>query len=435
MSEQTPSPDNNSHVVSPYQPYAGRETLFARLQQHILDPTHRNAVVITGQRHMGKTATVIEFTRIFSDPILPVLVMPDNIAVPFNTENLVHLLVERINSILAEQDFSLERVPALEDRLQSETTDEDTEETEAEVEVEVEETPPISEIAWFMDVYIPEVIAIIRPHRRLVWLFDDALYLNTGNDDTIGYLHDLLIQEHQLAIILTMDTQDDTALTGLQPLVDPVRVERLQPLSAEDARTLMDLYVPEVDDGLLSKIVTASGGYPQLTKWFAHAFAETPNASFETLRQTVYQQSDEPFRDLWQLLTRDERLVLTAITSLIYADPIKPVNAKRIESWLVETDYLLDIIAINAALRGLDYRHVVSYQEDGGIKLTVGLMQKWLLEQARLDAPATRVSDRIPWQVAIVIVGVIIVLLLALLLLPPQFVVPESVVPTATLVP
>ncbi|MEL6309673.1 MAG: hypothetical protein AAFQ52_16145, partial [Chloroflexota bacterium] len=325
-------------------------------------------------------------------------------------------------------DFSLVRVPELEDSLQSDDSDEES-------ETEPDEKPAISTIAWFMDVYMPEVMAIIRPHRRIVWLFDDALFLNTGNDDTIGYLHDLLAQESQLAIILTMDTEDDAALSGLQPLVDPVRVERLQPLSVEESNALIDLYVPEIDDSLLEKIVTASGGYPQLVRWFAEAHAQNTNTIYETLRQTVYKQSDEVFRDLWQLFTRDERLVLTAIASLIYNDPIKPVTAKRIESWLVETDYLLDIVAINAALRGLDYRHVVSYQEGGGIKLTVGLMQKWLLEQARLDETATRVGDSIPWQVAIVIIAVIVLLLLALLLLPPQFVLPESVVPTATLVP
>ncbi|MEL6310126.1 MAG: hypothetical protein AAFQ52_18450, partial [Chloroflexota bacterium] len=96
MSEQTPPPDNSTHAVPTYQPYAGRETLFARLQQYILDPTHRNAVVITGQRRMGKTATVLEFIHIFNDPILPVLVMPDDVHPTFNTENLVHLLVARI---------------------------------------------------------------------------------------------------------------------------------------------------------------------------------------------------------------------------------------------------------------------------------------------------------------------------------------------------
>ncbi|MEO1164646.1 MAG: hypothetical protein AAFV98_12730 [Chloroflexota bacterium] len=429
MSEQTPPPNNTTHVVQTYQPYAGRETLFARLQQYILDPTHRNAVVITGQRRMGKTATVREFTRIFSDPILPVLVMSDDVQPTFNTENLVHLLVARINAILDEHDFSLVRVPELADSLQSEASNDEEGETEP------DEKPVLSTIAWFMDVYVPEVMAIIRPHRRIVWLFDDALFLNTGNDDTIGYLHDLLAQESQLAIILTMDTEDDAALSGLQPLVDPVRVERLQPLSVEESNALIDLYVPEIDDSLLEKIVTASGGYPQLVRWFAEAHAQNTNTIYETLRQTVYKQSDEVFRDLWQLFTRDERLVLTAIASLIYNDPIKPVTAKRIESWLVETDYLLDIVAINAALRGLDYRHVVSYQEGGGIKLTVGLMQKWLLEQARLDETATRVGDSIPWQVAIVIIAVIVLLLLALLLLPPQFVLPESVVPTATLVP
>ncbi|MEL6404080.1 MAG: hypothetical protein AAFR81_06935 [Chloroflexota bacterium] len=429
MSEQTPPPNNTTHVVQTYQPYAGRETLFARLQQYILDPTHRNAVVITGQRRMGKTATVREFTRIFSDPILPVLVMSDDVQPTFNTENLVHLLVARINAILDEHDFSLVRVPELADSLQSEASNDEEGETEP------DEKPVLSTIAWFMDVYMPEVMAIIRPHRRIVWLFDDALFLNTGNDDTIGYLHDLLAQESQLAIILTMDTEDDAALSGLQPLVDPVRVERLQPLSVEESNALIDLYVPEIDDSLLEKIVTASGGYPQLVRWFAEAHAQNTNTIYETLRQTVYKQSDEVFRDLWQLFTRDERLVLTAIASLIYNDPIKPVTAKRIESWLVETDYLLDIVAINAALRGLDYRHVVSYQEGGGIKLTVGLMQKWLLEQARLDETATRVGDSIPWQVAIVIIAVIVLLLLALLLLPPQFVLPESVVPTATLVP
>ncbi|MEO0598756.1 MAG: hypothetical protein AAF126_21785, partial [Chloroflexota bacterium] len=208
MSEQTPPPNNTTHVVQTYQPYAGRETLFARLQQYILDPTHRNAVVITGQRRMGKTATVREFTRIFSDPILPVLVMSDDVQPTFNTENLVHLLVARINAILDEHDFSLVRVPELADSLQSEASNDEEGETEP------DEKPVLSTIAWFMDVYMPEVMAIIRPHRRIVWLFDDALFLNTGNDDTIGYLHDLLAQESQLAIILTMDTEDDAALSG-----------------------------------------------------------------------------------------------------------------------------------------------------------------------------------------------------------------------------
>jgi hypothetical protein len=103
----------------------------------------------------------------------------------------------------------------------------------------------------------------------------------------------------------------------------------------------------------------------------------------------------------------------------LYDDPLSSIDAARIEGWLVETDYPLDTTAINAALRSLEYREIVS-STPSGLAITAGLMQTWLLEHARLsDTPsvAPKAQALAPvwrWLIVVVIVVVIGLLLIGL---------------------
>ena len=89
----------------------------------------------------------------------------------------------------------------------------------------------------------------------------------------------------------------------------------------------------------------------------------------------------------------NERLVLTAITDLIFEDPLDKISVPLLQTWLTDTDYPLDTTAILSALRSLEYNEIVTGMPDA-IVLTSGLMQTWLLENARLQNKNAKPASR-----------------------------------------
>jgi len=407
MTEMT-SPSQHDSI-----PFAGRQAIYARLQQQILDPPHRHAIVFTGHAGMGKTTLLKQFLTVFDDPILPVFTSLSETKFG-NEEALLQELIDGINALLFEYNFSLSRVPQLDADNDSTVLD------------------------WFSESYLPEVQRIIRPHRRIVWLLDDAEKLGQY-EHFAGYLHGLLKANPQFSIILATRTDFEETLTDLQPLVDPVIAERIHRLNGEESADLIRQYAPGIDDTITEKIFTATGGHPRLLARYGqslqgHRAEYSDSDAFERAKSDVYDASHEDFREIWLKLSRDERLVLTAIASLIYDDPIQNVTPERIEAWLVETDYLLDIVTINAGLRGMDYQDIVSHRQNDGIKLTMGLMQQWLLEQARLESGNAIQRGQLPLRLVIIVVVVIVLILLVMFfVIPPQYLDGGSGVPTATL--
>ncbi len=405
-----PDASDNQHVF-----VAGRDSIYARLQQKILDPSDRHAIIFTGHDGMGKSILLQHFSTIFDDPFLSILTpLADQQFLTHDT--LLQTLIDGINTILEDASFSVSRIPIF-----------DTDES-------------FSLMQWFKDIYLPEIISIIRPHRRIIWLLDDAEHLLTFDMSILSYWHDVLKDNHQFAMVLMISTQHEARIPELDPLINPVSAERLPRLSYDDSATLIKHYAAGANETILRSIFAATGGHPRLltrygqilqSQWAAHGDKE----AFEKSKSLMVAASQDDFRQLWLKLTRDERLVLTAIASLIYDDPIKDVTPKRIEAWLIETDYLLDIVAINAALRGLDYQDIVRHQQGEGIALTMTLMQQWLLEQARIDDTVSVSRGSISLRrivIAVIIIGLLIALLF---LIPPQYLDPTSRIATATLAP
>ena len=391
------------------EPFAGRENLLLRLHHQFIDPSHRCAIVFTGHEGMGKTRLLQEVSR-FNDPILCAYFSLDNLA---DEDAWLTQLIAAINQILEDRQFSISRVPQME---KGEMTLRD----------------------WLRDVYLPEIFNIIRGHRRLVFLFDDAEALLTAPEGHLTYLHDLLKRFRQLSIVLSISTEDENLLNQMHPLVNIALAERIHRLNLEETGTLIRQYAAGADDEMLKTIHEATGGHPRLLSRFGHALAEnwatSPNSqAFAQARPRVYEESREEFRQQWLKLSQDERLVLTALASLIYENPLQPPNAQALEAWLVETDYPMDIVAINAALRSLDYHDMIYHHPKGGVAIVKGFMQQWLLENARLDEGSENGRGRLSKRLLMAVALVIILLIAMLFFIPLPLLLPDSPLPTATL--
>lgn len=423
---------DDTHIEQADRPpiFAGRDDALARLHQHLSDASRRHAAVFIGRRRIGRTALLRYVLETSGSALIPVYVPLRQISLE-NERAWLHALRIALADALAERDYVLLHPPA-------------------------DPAPGDDVRAWLTTAYLPEVYATIRPQRQLVLLLDDAEQLNAAvqdarlPDDTFDWLHSLL--SAQLDIALTLDLQAEQQLAQMQPLVVPRAAYRLGCLNnAASAAVIQALLAPaEITAEGMVLIQQMTGGEPALLQQTGQALAARCEGQqtidtddVKAVRPGVYTESDAFFQLMWKLLSRDERLVLTALSSLLYDDPLRDINTAAIEGWLVETDYPLDLTAINAAVRGLEYKEIVEGAA-AHVVINAGLLQKWLLENARLGGDPAQsnrrgAASRPPWVMIVVLVVIVIaVVVLAVSVLTSDNQDDssnQSPVPTVTLAP
>ncbi|MFN8372383.1 MAG: hypothetical protein U0694_05845 [Anaerolineae bacterium] len=382
-------------------PFAGRQQAFTRIYGYLSDVERVQAFALVGRRQIGKTAFLWQFDAVFGDTYVGVFVPME--ALPLRSEGLwLAALARQMMTAIARREYTLSRVP---------------------------EIPNEVERVWFANEFLPAIYHAIRPHRRLVLLLDNAHLLidpiARGDlpPDTFDLLAELLQRDAQLAAVLTLDAEREQDMPAMQPLVG--EIHRLGNLTQDECTLLLPEGAPA------DAVYKATAGQPALVQRFAYRLLQNPNA--KAASAAVYASAQNEFRDDWQRLTRNERLILTAVSSLLYADPLRGCEADAISKWLVETDYPLDITAINAALRSLEYREILTHDSKGYVP-AAGLMQRWLLENARLESAAHPPTRRRWWLVALVAALVFAALLLFIALSGSTPSSSGSVQPTVTLV-
>jgi hypothetical protein len=350
-------------------PFAGRQQAFTRLYGYLTDVERTQAFTIVGRHQIGKTAFLWQFDAVYGDPFVGVFVPLE--AVPLRSEGLwLAALARQIVSALARREYTMSRVPDVVDDV---------------------------ERVWFADEFLPAIYQAIRPSRRLVLIFDnvqlliDAAARGDVPQDTFLFFSELLQRDAQLAMVLSLDAERELDTSAMQPLVG--EIHRLTNLTPDECVALL----PQNTDA--SAIYKATGGQPILIQRFAYHFYQ--NANFKAATAAVYAGSQNEFRDEWLRLSRNERLILTAISSLLYADPLQGCEADAIAKWLVETDYPLDNTAINAAVRSLEYREILTHTAKGYAP-SADLMQRWMLENARLESAVQPRTRRRWWLIGIV---------------------------------
>jgi len=286
---------------------------------------------------------------------------------------------------------------------------------------------------WMTTEYLPDMFAVIRG-RRLVWLLDDTgSLIQWAKDgklppDHFAYLDGLVTQFQNLGIIMAMDSRYEMQIPSMSPLVSVTDVYRLANLTSEETRALIQQPIQNeyrVNDEAATAIFEATAGQPRLVQRFGaalydfHQVTDTPRTiltleDVKTVTSNVQKQSESDFQKMWDETGRNERLVLTAMTRLMVADPLTPVTITAISEWLIESDYPLDLTTINAAIRGLEYDELIDNTK-AGIRLRSSLMQLWLLQHAELQAVTTNavtIPSRRRSLIAAAIVLVLIILAL-----------------------
>jgi hypothetical protein len=410
-------------------PFAGRQAAFSRFYQHLTAPSEsRVAMLFVGRRHIGKTTFLRRFDAVMDESFIGVYISLKDTPVNYESGWLM-TLAHASAEALGQRDFTLSRLSE----------------------------PPIAEDAlrdWLAETRLSEVCTIIRPYRRLVILLDDAeslidaIVANKLPMDTFVYLQSLLEKHPQLGIALTLDTGREAHLEALSPLVSPASVFRLDNLTLAETTQLLrepvtGLYA--VSDEAVNAVQTATGGAPLLLQRYGfllyHHWQHNPqNATIneevaKSLASNVYIEVEEEFKAAWHSLERDERLVLTAIVSLLYDDPLRKIDTAAIQAWLLETDYPVDTIAINSAIRGLEYGETIK-ESPSGITVNASLMQRWLVENARLsDVPSNPANTRRTrlWLAALALILLLALLVALALSIPRSGSDPATSQPTVTL--
>ncbi|MDX2161805.1 MAG: hypothetical protein SF162_10815 [bacterium] len=359
-------------------PFAGRADAFARLYRHLARSDRVNAMCILGQRHIGKTALLHAARAVFADSHLGVYVSLRENPVDDLTD-WVLLLAQSATAALIERGYTVHRLSAL-------------------------QPPAENPFDWFTTTFLPALIGALRNTRRLLWLIDDghealaAVRMGKLPANLFAHMHAMIAEVAPIDMVIALDAAYEDDLPEFAPLLQSIDVIRLSHLLPADSAWVLnepvrDLY--EVPEETVTAVHAAAGGAPGLIQQFGYLMfrkwsinrvhTEMTPADVRAMIATVYAYGERDFVELWRGLTAEERLVLTAVSSMTYVDPLAAITASRIEAWLIETDFPLDLVAIHAALRGLDYRHAITTGADG-VRVNGEILQLWLIEHARLGS-------------------------------------------------
>ncbi len=382
-------------------PFAGRQKAFEFLYARLTDPEGAGATLVMGRRDGGKTTLLRRFDSVFEESFVSLYLALNS--TPLSRESdWLRAVTEATGMALTARDFTLSRLPDM---------------------------PVLVTRNWFEHEFLPEVFTILRRGRRLALLLDDVDALIQSVDagqlpeDSFTWLNELLEKHSELRLVLALDAAAEDQVSRLSPLIGLTNIFRLGNLAPDETTWLMNASGHySLTAEAAAAVQRATGGQPRLAQRFGAALYQRWSAESSRLilngddvkavTPTVYQQSEAELKTVWGEATRNERLVLTAISSLLYADPLRPVTVDAVESWLVETDYPLDSTAIHAAARGLEYREIIEVTA-GHLTISAGMMQTWLLDNARFSegtAPPAANRRWLRWAIAAGVVVLIVVL-------------------------
>ncbi len=362
--------ENNIHKTLP-KPFAGRQKVFIEIQQYLADPIDRHALLIIGRNSVGKTRILEQCFYVLEDGVIscPLILEPHVLK---NEATWLHHVITQTHTALENRGFSVHRLPTLPDN-------------------------PDSYRDWFIDEYLPEANKLIRGHRRILWLMDDVNVLIVAinetrlPEDTFDYLYHLLQSNTQSGIVMTLDEELEAQSSQLSPLIDGKLLRRLHPLTESETARLIENFGLRLEDSAQAYIHQLTDGYPLILQYMGEALQTVKHLTItkghvDSIIDDVYKQARDHYRNIWQnSLSQNERLVLTAISGLLYDDPIGTLTTQDVENWLLETDYPLDMMTVNASIRGLEYRDLVVSSKTEGIQIRARLFQRWLIEYARMN--------------------------------------------------
>ncbi len=389
-------------------PFVGREDVFAKIHQHFVDAQSPLAFTILGGHGMGKTALLQHYVNSGDDSTIGIYIpLKSN---PVQTETAVWLkLMESIHQVMATRTYMEGRLPS--------------------PSAEILEDELLFWV-WFQDRFIVALLRVIRPHRRLVWMFDDLHLLMSQLpaeqvQSFADHMSRLLQMSRQLLMVVTLPLSAEELLVSFRTIVqDSTSAIRLPYFTPDEVRQCVEAYLPTttVDEQAITTLYTFTGGHPWLlTEYLNYPSNDRNSPPMKDIQGTMkalQARHDDFFQRLWETLNDHEHTILHAIADLHNQQAEMVIHFSALEKWLLESDITLEAGVVRATTRSLEYQQVIT-QDAGGFRVIVRLFQAWIIRQ-RPTPTKPQPSPQLQYRLLWVMVGIGIMLLLLWLVIRIQ---------------
>jgi hypothetical protein len=412
----------NENPYNPLEPtkdpthFFGRQDALAFLQLQLVSTVNPKALVILGQRGIGKSSLLAQ-VPLQVDERYPTVTIDISTLELDDPVGLVAAIVDHTRNTMEAIEASTYRLPPFPD-----PTD-----------------PQTNLLEWLASDYLEVVMKAIWQERHLVLMLDnahlifDAVESGAFPEDFIGYLAHLLALYPRLNLIVTLDIGYETRALQTPPFDDSKLHYRLMHLSRDKAMQIIQEPVKgqyEILPAAQERILELAGGHPfhlhSICRLLYRLHDErnlehiTPH-EIEAIYPAALEQAEDIVKPLWESMQTAERLVLTALMDIRQHNPDETaIPPDAVQNWLRETDYVLNDIQLAATWRRLEYQGIVQTDVDGNYQFAAGIQADWLLRQGDFDQAGedekTETNIQIPWSIVAVTAIVLLVIVSGFLL-------------------
>ncbi|MCI0712508.1 MAG: ATP-binding protein, partial [Chloroflexi bacterium] len=222
--------------INPYNPlepttdatrFYGRRHAFAFFQRHLAGAINEKALVVLGQRGIGKSSLLSQIPLHIDERYVPIWI--DASQLDLDDEiGLIATIVDQTRAAMEAVEASTYRLPDFPDP--------------SEVEM----------LRWLADDFLDVALTAVRRERHIVMMIDEAQLLfdavenGTYPRDFFSYLQNLLTKHERLDIVAALDILYEAEAIKTPPLNDTTLHYRLLQLNEKEARLLIQEPVKEM---------------------------------------------------------------------------------------------------------------------------------------------------------------------------------------------
>ena len=358
--------------------FVGREDVFGFVRQNISSRDQDNILVLIGQRRSGKTSLLKQLPVHLPEQYVPVFIDGQGLGIDPGMVNLFYRLSDIIVWGLREQDIQV------------------TAPSRADFETAPAQT--------FEKRFLPAVREVLG-ERRLVLALDEYEELEARVDDgslertIFPFLRHLMQHSPKLAFIFVGTHRLEQLTKDYWSIFFNIALYReIRFLDHEAARRLITEPVKDVvsyDDLAVERILEITAGHPyflQLTCLALVNFLNAKRRNYVTTQDVrdvmadILELGEGHFSFIWTNASREERLVLAALTHLL--DEQTMVASSDVANKLAEYGQKMDSSAVKATLQGLASQDMLEVIQDHSprFRFKLDLVRLWIARFRHLSA-------------------------------------------------